>query len=88
MSQCNMPLSPPPKFIHSWGDSCRAKEAVAAKAKAEQELRAVSLQLETAMARAQECEEKEHLAEETCAQHKVSCILAALACFKIPQRPA
>jgi len=78
VSQCNMPLFPPPKFIHSWGDSCRAKEAVAAKAKAEQ----------TAMARAQECEEKERLAEETCAQHKVSCILAALACFVIPQRSA
>jgi hypothetical protein len=69
---------PPPTFTHSSGDSCRAKEAVAAKATAEQELRAVSLQLETALARAQECEEKERLAVETCAQHKVSCILGGV----------
>ena len=77
-----------PKFIHFLDECCRAKEAAAGKAKAEQELVAVTLQLETAMARAHECEEKERLAEEMSAQHKVSRFLTVFACFVTLPRTA
>jgi hypothetical protein len=49
----------------------RAKEAVAAKTKAEDELRALALQLDTAVARARECEDKERSAEDVAARLKV-----------------
>ena len=49
----------------------RAKEAVAAKTKAEDELRALALQLDTAVARARECEDKERRAEDVAARLKV-----------------
>ena len=57
---------------------CRAKEALAAKAKAEQELQALTLQLDTAVARAHECEEKQRLAEDSASKLKVSSLLFLL----------
>jgi hypothetical protein len=56
--------------------SFRAKEAFAAKTKMEQELQALALQLETAVARAQKCEENERTAEDVASRHKVSHIVA------------
>jgi lysyl-tRNA synthetase class I len=52
--------------------SYRAKEALAAKTKMEQELQALALQLETAVVRAQKCEENERAAEDVASRHKVS----------------
>ncbi len=44
---------------------------MAAKTKAEDELRALVLQLDTAVARARECEDKERIAEDVAARLKV-----------------
>ena len=44
---------------------------MAAKTKAEDELRALALQLDTAVARARECEDKERSAEDVAARLKV-----------------
>ncbi len=62
--------------------SCRAKEALAAKATAEQERQAMALQLETAAVRARECEENERAAEDFASQHKVRRLVTILVnCF-------
>ena len=51
---------------------------MATKAKAEHELQALALQLETAVARARECEENQRAAEDVASQHKVSHAITCL----------